>query len=123
MRLLSVATAVVALTFTGCRSSHEFMADDTPQIRPPQRIVEIQTIDGDVINFESDSLGYAILRDTVIERFPGHGVRDTIALSSVRVIRTNGPEPTRTFIAVLLVAGGVILVTASWIHGMHSGVW
>ncbi len=118
-----MATATLALTFMGCRSSHEFLADNAHQIKPPQRIYEIQTVDGDLINFESDSLGYAILRDTVIERVPRHGARDTIALSSVRVIRTNGPEPTRTFIAVLLVSGGVILLMASWIHSMHSGVW
>jgi hypothetical protein len=115
--------AVFASAATGCHSSREFLVQDRDQIEERQRIYEIRTIDGRVVNFESDSLGYALLRDSTLERFPGNGVTDTIPLSTVSLLRTNRPEPTRTLIAVLIGTGVGALLVGSWIHGWHSGSW
>jgi hypothetical protein len=117
------ALAVCSLLAIGCHSTHEYLVDDWQQIKEPQRVYEIQTVDDSVINFQSDSLGYAVLRETTLERFQGNGSVDTIALSSVKIFRTTKPEPTRTLIGVLLATGVVGLMVASWAHGLRSGSW
>ncbi|MBM2846291.1 MAG: hypothetical protein HW407_1603, partial [Bacteroidetes bacterium] len=38
-----------------------------------QKIYKVETLDGRVIRFDSDPLGYAVMRDTTIERFMKDG--------------------------------------------------
>jgi hypothetical protein len=80
-------------------------------------------IDDRMISFETDSLGYAVLGDTTLQRFPGNGRIETIPLSEVRTLYTKGPDQTRTVIGMAMGVGLLVLIAGSITHGLRSGSW
>ncbi len=115
--------AAFASATIGCSSTHQFLVQDRQQIQDPRRVYKIQTVDNKIISFESDSLGYAILRDTTLERSVGYGSVENIPLSTVKVLYARGPDQTRSVIAIALGVGVIVLIITSIDHGLHSGSW
>jgi|WetSurMetagenome_2_1015567.scaffolds.fasta_scaffold203556_1 hypothetical protein len=120
-------TVFILLAFVhstlGCYSSHRFLVDDRQQIKEPQRIYRIKTTDGQYVSFESDSLGYAVLNDTTLQRYLSNGVTETIPLSTVQVLYTQGPDPKRTGIAILLGFGVIASIYVAIVSGLRAGSW
>ena len=106
----------------GCYSTHRFLVTEKQQIKESQKISGVETLDGRVLEFDSDPLGYAVMRDTTIDRFKEDGLIESIPLSSVRIIHTTQHDPAATVLGDALGAGAaVFLVLAAFGHGMPAG--
>ena len=119
---ISILIAFTSGTF-GCSSSHSFLVSQKQQIKEPQKVYRIQTTDGNIVDFESDSLGYAVLSDTTLQRLLPNGTAKTIPLSTVKVLYTKGYDPNRTGIAILMGVGLEGLIVWSMVHGLNSASW
>ena len=124
-RVLGILTLLAfTLTAIGCHSTKQFLVTERQRIKESQKIYKVETLDGRVIRFDSDPLGYAVMRDTTIERFMKDGSVEAIPLSSVTLIHTMQSDPAATIIGVALAIGGAaFLLIAAIGHGLGSGSW
>jgi hypothetical protein len=119
-----LVSLIVLMAFTcatvGCSSTRSFLVEQRQQIKEPHKIYSILTTNDKVIDFESDSLGNAVLNDTTLTRFLSNDSTETISLSTVKVLYTNEPDPKRTGIAILVGAGFATLIISSLLtHGLN----
>jgi hypothetical protein len=114
-QLLTVLTlsSFIFATF-GCQSTKEFLVSERNQIKPSQKIYAVGTLDGKVMWFDSDTLGYAVLRDSTIEGFMKDSLKVVIPLSTVRLIHTKeislAPIKPTTVILVVVIVGVIIIL-------------
>jgi hypothetical protein len=110
-QLLTVLTlsSFIFTTF-GCQSTKEFLVSERNQIKPSQKIYAVGTLDGKVMWFDSDTLGYAILRDTTIEGFMKDSLKVVIPLSTVRLIHTKEIDTGKAVVWIVLGIGVVTLI-------------
>ncbi len=117
--LLTLCAFIV--TALGCHSTNQFLVSERGHIKESQKIYKIEKVDGKILRFDSDPMGYAVLRDTAIERSMKDGSIEVIPLSSVKLIHTKQPDPVATTICIALGIGGVaLLAIAVFGHGITS---
>jgi hypothetical protein len=84
------AIAALALLVSGCQLPRALTASDIDSPGPELHLRTVKLIDGTKVDFRSDSLGYAVIQDSMVVRKLGGGELRKIPLDSVSV-----PEGTR----------------------------
>ncbi len=100
--LLSV---LIVIAFSGCSSYRAVTAAEAKSVPAEQQIYKIETTNGQVVDFESDPLGHALLKSGGIERLLPDGTVTTIPLNTVKTIYTKETN-------FLSTTGGIILLSA-----------
>ncbi len=105
----------------GCYSTRNFVTEERDKIKDFQKIYKIEMLDGRVIRFDSDPLGYAMLRDTTIERHSADGSIQLIPLAEIKTIHTKQFDWIATSFFVALGAGAAVLLYLLRYSGLKVG--
>lgn len=120
--IISISLFFINLLFNGCYSLREVNIENNESTK----IYEIETLDGNVIDFQDSKLGYAVLTDNEVISYKPDGTQKVFPMSNVRKYYT---EKFNTEETVLLVAGcvaalsliAVVLVSSKLSH-IGSGI-
>ncbi len=98
-----VAISCCACLTAGCYAYQSFSVDDRGDIRPPQCIYKIETVDGDVIECRDDSSGCASLIPAGIRCVLEDSTVQVIPMNLVSRIYTRKPSTTSTVTNIVMV--------------------
>jgi len=101
--VFSIIVIFVNTTFYGCYSLRETILENDKQIK----LYKIETVDGNVIDFQDNKPGYALFLNNTIIRTKPNGEKEIIPISDVKKYYTEKFDFGKTF---ALVVGGSALV-------------
>jgi hypothetical protein len=113
-KIIAVMVLVCFITsLQGCYSKHQIHREQLEQ-HPEYRIAKVVTVDGEVIEFDTELGSGAALRGDEIEGFTKEGSFKIIPYSQVKMLYIQKLQPVETFFAVIgvsaLMVGGIVLI-------------
>ena len=105
-----IIIAIFTLVLSGCSSVRQFTVAERDNIKESQKIYKVELIDGTEIRFDSDPLGYALLRPNSIDRIKADGSIESIDLTTVKTIFTERPNAFLTVMAIVVSVLGLCAI-------------
>ena len=120
MRTPSSLVLVLVAFLSGCQTYYVLKPDQIVEEHQDLAVVSVRLVDGTFIDFRSDLLGYAVIRDTTVNRtLPDRSVQ-RIPLSTIAVLNVRRPASLgENMVKGVLLAGlglALLIVLVSSIH-------